>query len=87
MDRAHEAVNAGRREAPPWGPQVPQALRNRAMQEHERVLWRCAQAVSGAVVEPWLALIGGTALRHLTWLRRAWLDLDFVVAPIGAMEQ
>ena len=54
------------------------------MQEHERVLWRCAQAVSAAVEDqPWLALIGGTALRHLTWLQRASIDLDFVVAGPG----
>ena len=48
------------------------------------MLWRCAQAVSAAAGDqPWLALVGGTALRHLTWLRRASLDLDFVVAGPG----
>ena len=85
MDRTREAVNTSTAEAPAWGPQLPQALGDGAMQEHERVLWRCAQAVSAAAGDqPWLALVGGTALRHLTWLRRASLDLDFVITGPGA---
>ena len=84
MDRTDETVSAVRRDVPPWGPQLPRALGDRTTQEHERVLWRCAQAVSTAVGDqPWLALIGGTALRHLTWLQRASVDLDFVVAGPG----
>ena len=54
------------------------------MQLHERVLWKCAQGVCTAVGnEPWIALVARTALRHITWLKRASLDLDFVVAGPG----
>ena len=64
-----------------WGPALPAVLGDRVMQLHEPVLWRCAQGVCTAVGnEPWIALVGGTALLHITWLKRASLDLDFVRA-------
>ena len=67
-----------------WGQPLPQVLGDRAMRLHERVLWRCAQHVCDAVGSgTWLALVGGTALRHMTGLKRASLDLDFVVADAG----
>ena len=69
---------------PEWGGELPRLLGDETTRRHEHVLWRCAQRVSRAVdSQPWLALIGGTALRHVGWLRRASLDLDFVVSGPG----
>ena len=77
-------MNPKQKEKSRWGPALPAVLGDRVMQLHERVLWRCAQGVCTAVGnEPWIALVGGTALRHITWLKRASLDLDFVVAGPG----
>ena len=67
-----------------WGKELPALLGDEATRRHEQVLWGCAQRISAAVEsQPWVALIGGTALRHVTLLRRASLDLDFVVAGPG----
>ena len=67
-----------------WGKELPALLGDEATRRHEQVLWGCAQRISAAVEnQPWIALIGGTALRHVTLLRRASLDLDFVVAGPG----
>ena len=65
-----------------WGKELPTLLGDEGTRRHEHVLWECAQRISAAAVDsqPWLALIGGTALRHVALLRRASLDLDFVVA-------
>lgn len=77
-------MSGATKRASEWGGKLPSALGDAAMQLHERVLWRCVQDVCNAVGnEPWLALIGGTALRHTTWLRRASLDLDFLVIGPG----
>ena len=67
-----------------WGEELPTLLGDEGTRRHEQVLWRCAQRISEAVGDkPWLALIGGTALRHVALLRRASIDLDFVVAGPG----
>ena len=67
-----------------WGKELPSLLGDEATRRHEQVLWGCAKRISAAVEsKTWIALIGGTALRHLTLLRRASLDLDFVVAGPG----
>ena len=77
-------MNAEDKDKSRWGPlqlSTPAVLGDRVMQLHERVLWNCAQGVCTAVGnEPWIALVARTALRHITWLKRASLDLDFVVA-------
>lgn len=67
-----------------WGEELSRLLGDEGTRRHERVLWACAQRISAAVeIQPWLALIGGTALRHAALLRRASLDLDFAVAGPG----
>ena len=68
----------------PWGPAIPPALGNAKIQAHEQVIWQCAMRITDATKDmPWLALVGGTALRHSDNLERASLDLDFLASDKG----
>ena len=61
------------RAVPEWGGDLPRPLGDKKTRRHEQVLWKCARMLSAAMPDKqqWLALIGGTALRHVAALRRA----------------